>query len=111
VKATGKVVLLFLLMIYEVTVQNVGDKDGSEVVMVYSKPPDGVSGAHAKQVIGLERVFAAAGKSNKVRFSFNACKSLAIVDTTGYKVFPSGVHKITVGDGGLLFFVRVSFNH
>jgi beta-D-xylosidase 4 len=62
VKATGKVVLLFLLMIYEVTVQNVGDKDGSEVVVVYSKPPDGVSGAHAKQVIGLERVFAAAGK-------------------------------------------------
>ncbi|KAL9404039.1 hypothetical protein Peur_001011 [Populus x canadensis] len=92
-------------------VQNVGDKDGSEVVMVYSKPPDGVSGAHAKQVIGFERVFAATGKSNKVRFSFNACKSLAIVDTTGYKVIPSGVHKITVGDGGLLFFVRVSFNH
>ncbi|KAL3612103.1 hypothetical protein D5086_003123 [Populus alba] len=87
------------------------DKDGSEVVMVYSKPPDGVSGAHAKQVIGFERVFAAAGKSNKVRFSFNACKSLAIVDTTGYKVFPSDVHKITVGYGGLLFFVRVSFNH
>ncbi|KAG5254610.1 beta-D-xylosidase [Salix suchowensis] len=84
-----------------------GDKDGSEVVLVCSKPPDGISGTHAKQVIGFERVFVAAGKSNKVRFSLNACKSLSIVDTTGYKVLPSGVHKITVGDGDLLFFCEI----
>ncbi|KAF9666447.1 hypothetical protein SADUNF_Sadunf16G0230300 [Salix dunnii] len=40
---------------FEVTVQNIGDKDGSEVVLVYSKPPDGISGTHAKQVVGFER--------------------------------------------------------
>ncbi|KAJ6298511.1 hypothetical protein OIU76_019629 [Salix suchowensis] len=114
-EGTGKFVLLFLSMIlscdgqfeFEVTVQNIGDKDGSEVVLVCSKPPDGISGTHAKQVIGFERVFVAAGKSNKVRFSLNACKSLSIVDTTGYKVLPSGVHKITVGDGDLLFFCQI----
>ncbi|KAJ6751698.1 hypothetical protein OIU85_002154 [Salix viminalis] len=55
---------------FEVTVQNIGDKDGSEVVLVCSKPPDGISGTHAKQVIGFERVFLAAGKSNKVEIFF-----------------------------------------
>ncbi|KAJ4849350.1 hypothetical protein Tsubulata_024291, partial [Turnera subulata] len=35
---------------FEVEVKNVGDRDGSEVVVVYSKPPEGLDASHIKQV-------------------------------------------------------------
>ncbi|KAM1484874.1 hypothetical protein EV2_037568 [Malus domestica] len=43
-------------LIAAVEVKHVGKRDRSEVVFVYSKPPDGIVGTHAKQVIGFERV-------------------------------------------------------
>ncbi|KAJ9135930.1 hypothetical protein P3X46_033050 [Hevea brasiliensis] len=93
----------------EATVENAGKMDGSEVVMVYSKPPTGITGTHAKQVIGFERVFVPAGGKNKVKFTFDVCKSLAIVDGRGNKVLPSGLHTIMVGDADVSFFVEVQF--
>lgn len=61
------------------------------------------------QVIGFERVFVPAGGEKKVKFAFNACKSLAIADKTGYKILPSGLHTIMIGDTDVSFFVRVQF--
>lgn len=92
-----------------VTVKNVGKMDGSEVVIVYSKPPKGITETHAKQVIGFERVFVQAGGETKTKFRFNVCKSLAIVDKKGYKVLPSGLHTIMVGDANVSFFVSVQY--
>ncbi|KAM1154061.1 hypothetical protein ACFX19_037094 [Malus domestica] len=66
------------------------DLDRSEVVFVYSKPPDGIVGTHAKQVIGFERVFAKAGQRMEVNFVIGVPKSLGIVDYTGYKLFTIG---------------------
>ena len=83
---------------FEVGVTNVGKMDGSDVVMVYSVPPFGIVGTHIKQVIGFQRVFVAAGATEKVKFSMNACKSLRIVDRTGYSLLPSGYHIIKIGD-------------
>ncbi|KAK9936730.1 hypothetical protein M0R45_013558 [Rubus argutus] len=82
---------------FEVEVQNVGRRDGSEVIMVYSKPPHGIASTHAKQVIGFKRVFVKAGQTEKVSFVFNACKSLGIVDYTAYNLLPSGKHTILIG--------------
>ncbi|XVE99866.1 hypothetical protein REPUB_Repub03eG0238500 [Reevesia pubescens] len=93
----------------EVEVQNIGDKDGNEVVMVYSKPPEGIVGTHFKQVIGFERVFVAAKQSQKVKFVFNACKSLRIVDDSGYTLLSSGLHKIMFGTSSESVDVNVSF--
>ncbi|XP_022764445.1 beta-xylosidase/alpha-L-arabinofuranosidase 1-like [Durio zibethinus] len=84
-------------IVFEVEVQNVGDKDGNEVVMVYSKPPEGIVRSHIKQVVGFERVFVAAKQSQKVKFALNACDSLRIVDDKGYILLPSGLHKIILG--------------
>ena len=95
---------------FEVEVQNVGDRDGSEVVMVYSKPPEGISGTHIKQVVGFERVFVAAKKSEKVKFALNICKSLRIVDNKGYTLLPSGLHKILLGTSPESIEVNVSFD-
>lgn len=33
----------------KIQVKNVGKRDGSEVVFVYSKPPEGIAGTHAKR--------------------------------------------------------------
>ncbi|KAM1045504.1 hypothetical protein ACFX2A_037323 [Malus domestica] len=53
-------------LIAAVEVKHVGKRDRSEVVFVYSKPPDGIVGTHAKQVIGFERVFAKSGQKTEV---------------------------------------------
>ncbi|KAK9936732.1 hypothetical protein M0R45_013560 [Rubus argutus] len=88
---------------FEVEVQNVGRRDGSEVIMVYSKPPSGIASTHAKQVIGFRRVFVKAGQTEKVNFVFNVCKSLGLVDYTAYNLLPSGRHTILLGDNVVSF--------
>lgn len=88
---------------FEVEVQNVGRRDGSEVIMVYSKPPSGIASTHAKQVIGFKRVFVKAGQTEKVNFVFNVCKSLGLVDYTAYNLLPSGRHTILLGDNVVSF--------
>lgn len=65
---------------FKMAVQNVGKVDGSEAVIVYSKPPERIATTHINQVIGFQRVFVAAGEYEKIKFTFNFCKSLIIVD-------------------------------
>ncbi|KAJ7947214.1 Beta-D-xylosidase [Quillaja saponaria] len=93
----------------EIEVLNVGHRDGSEVVLVYTKAPDGISEAPAKQLIGFKRVFVKAGKKETVNFVFNACKGLGIVDYKAYQLLPFGQHTIMVGDGAISYPVQVSF--
>ncbi|KAJ0017073.1 hypothetical protein Pint_10024 [Pistacia integerrima] len=85
----------------EMGVQNVGNMDGSEVVLVYSKPPKGIPGTHMKQVIGFQRVFVTRGQNVNVKFVFNVCKSLGIVDYAANRLLTSGRHTILVGDAGV----------
>lgn len=94
---------------FEVQVQNTGDRDGSDVVMVYSKPPEGINGTHIKQLVGFERVFVKAKQSQKVKFVLNACKSLSIVDNKGYTLLPSGLHKFVLGTSPEAIQVNVNF--
>ncbi|XP_034685686.1 beta-xylosidase/alpha-L-arabinofuranosidase 1-like [Vitis riparia] len=98
---------------FEVAVTNVGKVDGSEVLMVYSIPPSGIVGTHIKQVIGFQKVFVAAGDTERVKFSMNACKSLRIVDNTGYSLLPSGSHTIRVGDysNSASYSLQVNYNY
>ncbi|KAJ6677788.1 QUALITY PROTEIN: PROBABLE BETA-D-XYLOSIDASE 2-RELATED [Salix viminalis] len=94
---------------FEVEVQNVGTKDGSEVIIVYAKPPEGIDATYIKQVIGFQRVFVPAGGSEKVKFEFSASKSLQVVDFDAYSVLPSGGHTIMIGDGIISFPVHINF--
>ncbi|XP_022926343.1 probable beta-D-xylosidase 5 [Cucurbita moschata] len=95
---------------FEIKVENVGKKDGSQVVIVYSKPPSGISSTHIKQVVGFQRVFLKAGGFQSVKFKLNACKSLGLIDFGGYNLLPAGEHTILVGDGAVSFPVKLSFN-
>ncbi|OAY62546.1 putative beta-D-xylosidase 2 [Ananas comosus] len=90
---------------FDVGVTNHGTRGGSNVVIVYSKPPAEVADAPLKQVVGYQRVFVPAGGTAKVHFSLNACKALGLVEKTAYTVLPSGTSTIVVGDGD----VAVSF--
>ncbi|XWS38889.1 hypothetical protein CRYUN_Cryun18bG0001800 [Craigia yunnanensis] len=83
---------------FEIKVQNVGQKDGSDVILVYSVPPEEIAGTHIKQLVGFERVYLTARESKSVKFVLNVCKSLNIVNFSGYRLLPSGLHKIVVGD-------------
>ncbi|KAJ4850322.1 hypothetical protein Tsubulata_005839 [Turnera subulata] len=94
---------------FEVDVQNTGSRDGSEVVIAYSKPPQGILATHIKQVIGFQKVFVPAGGSKKARFVLNLCDSLRLVDYNAYTVLPSGGHTITIGDDIVSFPLDVNF--
>ncbi|KAJ4826621.1 hypothetical protein Tsubulata_002221 [Turnera subulata] len=94
---------------FEIEVKNVGARDGSEVVLVYSMPPEGIVATHIKQVIAFQRVFVPAGGSKKVKFLLNVCSSLQVVDYNAYSVLPAGNHTITVGDDIVSFPVPVNF--
>lgn len=60
----------------------------------------------------IDRVSVPAG-SQQVKFLFDACKSLNIIDTAGYNVLLSGLHSFIAGDGdaAATTVVKVEFNH
>lgn len=93
---------------FGVEVKNVGKRDGSEVIIVYSKPPIGIAATHTKQVIGFKRVFVKAGKSETVNFVFNACKSLGLVNYNAYNLLTSGRHTIMLGDDVVSFPIQLN---
>ncbi|XP_043687886.1 probable beta-D-xylosidase 2 [Telopea speciosissima] len=93
----------------EVEVQNVGTMDGDDVLILYSVPPAGIVGTHSKQVIGFQRVFVPAGESKNLKFTFNACKSLFLVEKNSYKLLPSGAHTILIGNESTSLPLQVDF--
>ncbi|XP_010046160.3 probable beta-D-xylosidase 5 [Eucalyptus grandis] len=95
---------------FVVEVMNTGHRDGSDVVLVYSKPPHGILGTHIKQLIGFERVFVRKQSSQKVHFKINVCKGLEIVDYAANHVLPSGGHSIVIGDDVVSFPFQVNFS-
>ncbi|XVF38200.1 hypothetical protein REPUB_Repub20aG0079700 [Reevesia pubescens] len=91
----------------DIKVQNVGARDGSDVIMVYSVPPAEIAGTPIKQLVGFERVYLHAKESKNVKIVLNACKILNIVNFSGYRLLASGLHKILVGDKSIP--VKVSY--
>ncbi|XP_073113060.1 putative beta-D-xylosidase [Elaeis guineensis] len=83
----------------EIEVINMGSIDGSDVVMLYSRLPEGIVGAHIMQLIGFQRTFVQAGKSETVTFKLSSCKSVSMVTDSAYMVLPAGQHTMIVGSG------------
>ncbi|KAK7817972.1 putative beta-D-xylosidase [Quercus suber] len=92
-----------------VEVKNVGNRDGDEVVLVYSQPPVGIVGTHIKNLIAFQKVFVAAGTSKTIQFAINTCQGLGIVDSSGNALLPSGAHTIIVGDGVIVFPIQLTY--
>lgn len=82
----------------DIEVKNTGKRDGSDVVLLYSVPPTGLSGAPEKRLIAFKRVSVKGHSSEIVSIEVNACDSLGLVDNTAYRVLAAGSHTLVVGD-------------
>lgn len=82
-----------------VDVKNVGSRDGTHTLLVFSAPPNG--GAHwvpQKQLVAFEKVHVAANTKQRVRFNIHVCKFLSVVDRSGIRRIPMGEHSLQIGD-------------
>ncbi|GLT42629.1 hypothetical protein SLA2020_166190 [Shorea laevis] len=81
----------------QVDVKNVGSKDGTHTLLVFSEPPAGHLAPH-KQLVAFEKVHVRAGAQQRVRINIHVCKFLSIIDTAGVRRIPLGVHNLHIGD-------------
>ncbi|KAL5791922.1 hypothetical protein ACOSP7_000516 [Xanthoceras sorbifolium] len=81
----------------QVDVKNVGSKDGSHTLLIFSKPPAGHWAPH-KQLVAFKKVHVPAGTQQRVGINIHVCKSLSVVDRSGIRRIPMGDHNIHIGD-------------
>ncbi|KAF2325092.1 hypothetical protein GH714_022731 [Hevea brasiliensis] len=81
----------------EVDVKNVGSKDGTDTLLVYSKPPAGHWVPH-KQLVAFEKVHVAAGTQQRIKINIHVCKYLSVVDRSGIRRIPMGEHSLHIGN-------------
>jgi beta-glucosidase len=83
-----------------VTVQNVGERAGDEVVQLYvshaSPLPGNINRAPLRQLQGLQRLHLAAGETRAVHFTLSA-RQFAIFNDVGNPVHAPGSVQIAVG--------------
>ncbi|XP_060185167.1 beta-xylosidase/alpha-L-arabinofuranosidase 1-like [Lycium barbarum] len=96
---------------FSIEVENIGNRDGSDVVMVYWVPPEDIAEAPLKQLVGFKKVFVKIGEKKKVDFVLNACKNLGLVNYRAYNLLASGGHNFVIGDGKVSFPVQVKIHH
>jgi len=82
-----------------VDVKNVGSRDGTHTLLVFSAPPNG--GNHwvpQKQLVAFEKVHVPAKSKQRVRVNIHVCKLLSVVDKSGIRRIPMGEHSLHIGD-------------
>ncbi|XVE86908.1 hypothetical protein DITRI_Ditri18aG0073400 [Diplodiscus trichospermus] len=81
-----------------ISVTNVGDMDGSHVVMLFSRAPKIFEGTPEKQLIAFDRVHTNSYGSTEASILVDPCNHLSIVDEHGKRILPIGDHVLSVGD-------------
>ncbi|KAJ7973046.1 Beta-D-xylosidase [Quillaja saponaria] len=81
-----------------VDVKNVGSKDGSHTLLVFSTPPGG-SGHWAphKQLVAFEKIHVPARAQQRIQINIHVCKFLSVVDRSGIRRIPMGEHSLHIG--------------
>lgn len=90
-----------------ISVMNVGDTDGSHVVMLFATVPKVFPGTPEKQLIGFDRVHTFSNKSKDISMAIDPCKHLSIADEDGNRVLPLGDHVLKLGDLEHLLQLRI----
>jgi beta-glucosidase len=80
-----------------VTVTNVGDRSGDEVVQVYISHPQREN-APLRSLVGFERITLAPGESRKVGFTLDP-SAMSTVDENGGRVVRAGSANVWIGGG------------
>ncbi|KAE8712597.1 putative beta-D-xylosidase 6 [Hibiscus syriacus] len=78
-----------------ISVANVGDMDGSHVVMLFSRASKNFSGTPEKQLIAFDRVHTSSYGSTETSILVNPCIHLSNVDHEGERMLPLGEHVLT----------------
>ncbi|TYH39044.1 hypothetical protein ES332_D12G152900v1 [Gossypium tomentosum] len=81
----------------QVNVKNTGSKDGTHTMLVFSTPPAG-HWAPSKQLVAFVKVYVPARSEQQVGISIHVCKFLSVVDRSGVRRIPIGLHRIHIGD-------------
>ncbi|KAE8722845.1 putative beta-D-xylosidase 2 [Hibiscus syriacus] len=81
----------------QVDVKNTGSKDGTHTMLVFSTPPAG-SWAPRKQLVAFTKVHVPARSQQRVGFNIHVCKFLSVVDRSGIRRIPIGVHHLHIGN-------------
>ena len=87
-----------LSMTLNVDVKNMGSKDGTHTLLVFSAPPAGRHWAPHKQLVAFQKIHVPAKAQQRVQVNIHVCKFLSVVDRSGIRRIPLGQHSIHVGD-------------
>lgn len=87
-----------LSMSLHLDVKNVGSKDGTHTLLVFSAPPSGGRWAPRKQLVAFEKVHVPARAQQRVQVNIHVCKLLSVVDKSGIRRIPLGQHSLHIGD-------------
>lgn len=87
--------LSFLL---HVSVMNLGDMDGSHVVMLFSKWPKVIPGSPENQLVGFSRVHTVSNEPIETSIYVDPCEHLSFADEQGKRILPLGNHILNIGD-------------
>ncbi|MED6131849.1 hypothetical protein PIB30_013579 [Stylosanthes scabra] len=84
----------------QVSVMNLGDLDGSHVVMLFSRWPNNnvLEGSPTTQLVGFSSVHTVSYESIETSILVDPCQHLSIADEKGKRVLPLGNYTFTVGD-------------
>lgn len=82
----------------QISVMNLGELDGSHVVMLFSRGPNGLKGSPEMQLIGFDRVHTISYQSTETSILVDPCEHLSIVDENGKRILPLGNHILSLGD-------------
>ncbi|XP_065876324.1 probable beta-D-xylosidase 6 [Euphorbia lathyris] len=82
----------------QISVTNVGDMDGSHVVMLFSKMPQVSKGTPQMQLIGFDRIHTVSYKSTEARMLVDPCEHLSIANEEGKRVMHLGDHVLVLGN-------------
>ncbi|RHN54870.1 putative glycosidase [Medicago truncatula] len=81
-----------------ISVMNVGDMDGSHVVMLFSKWPKNIQGSPESQLVGFSRLHTVSNKSIETSILADPCEHFSFADEQGKRILPLGNHILNVGD-------------
>lgn len=82
----------------QISVMNLGDMDGSHVVMLFSRLPKIFKGTPDKQLVGFNRVHTLSYGSTKTSILVDPCQHLSFANDHGKMILPLGEHILMLGD-------------
>ncbi|KAL9318843.1 hypothetical protein ACSQ67_015360 [Phaseolus vulgaris] len=83
----------------QVDVKNVGSRDATHTLLVFSAPPAGnAQWAPHKQLVAFHKLHLPAKAQDRVRINIHVCKLLSVVDRSGTRRVPMGLHTLHIAD-------------